>query len=588
MGWRAHRWRLYGLALRETARAPGLWLRRKMHGLRWRVPSPERLLFAPQDLRTSDPTVAQDIFGGLFAFADGQVEARGRSPFDLAPPSAAWARALHGFGWLRHLRAADSAQAREGGRQLVADALGPRRREIERGIGRETRVVARRVISFLCQSPLVLNGADRAFYGVFLRAIGRGVAVLEADVATARDPHDRLVAAIALSYAALCCSGFENRLRRATRLLSDELGAQILADGGHVSRNPGVLVGLLLDLLPLRLLYASRSLEAPEALGRAVDRMMPMLRYLRGPGNELALFNGMGATPVDQIATLFSYDSVRAPPPSYADASGYLRLEAGGTVLLADTGGAPPPDSAAAAHAGCLSFELSTDGAPLVVNCGTPASHPALSQASRRTAAHSTVSVGATSSGLFLDEAGGVVAPWLARRLGPVMAAGPREVLVDKGTGPDAGLSCTARHDGYAASCGLTHERRWILFPDGGRLDGEDTLAAAGGQPPPVDAVLRFHLHPAVSPHQTEDGRIELSARRGSAWRFSCESAAATIEASIYHGGPAGRRPCRQIVVPFPPIPNPTVRWRFERIAADPRPGPDPGRDAASASHTSP
>ena len=374
MGWRTDRWRLYGLALAEAGQAPILWLRRRAYAPRWRVPSPERLLFAPRDLRTSDPTVAHDIYGGMFALADGHVEARGRSPFDIPPPSAAWARALYGFGWLRHLRAADTALAREHGRSLVADAIGPRRRDLERGVARETRVVARRVISFLCQSPLVLNGADRGFYATFLKSIGRGVAALEQDAVGARDPLDRLAASVALSYAALCCSGFETRLKRATRLLSAELDAQILPDGGHVSRNPGVLIGLLLDLLPLRLMYASRGIEMPPALSRAVDRMMPMLRYLRGASGELALFNGMGATPVDQVATLLSYDGLRGTPPSYADPSGYLRLAAGSTILLADTAASPPPDCAAAAHAGCLSFELSTDGAPLVVNATNVAS----------------------------------------------------------------------------------------------------------------------------------------------------------------------------------------------------------------------
>src|SRR5690554_7565447 len=33
------------------------------------------------------------------------------SPFDLKPPSLEWARELHGFGWLRHLRAAEDRKS---------------------------------------------------------------------------------------------------------------------------------------------------------------------------------------------------------------------------------------------------------------------------------------------------------------------------------------------------------------------------------------------------------------------------------------------------------------------------------------------
>ena len=47
-----------------------------------------------------------------------------------------------------------------------------------------------------------------------------------------------------------------------TRRLVDELERQILPDGGHISRNPGALIELLLDLLPLRQAFAARNVPA--------------------------------------------------------------------------------------------------------------------------------------------------------------------------------------------------------------------------------------------------------------------------------------------------------------------------------------
>src|SRR5690554_6717770 len=70
---------------------------------RWPTAAPERLLIAPQDIRTADPTVAADIYAGIFAFSGEVMETAGLSPFEVPAPSADWARALHGFGWLRHL-----------------------------------------------------------------------------------------------------------------------------------------------------------------------------------------------------------------------------------------------------------------------------------------------------------------------------------------------------------------------------------------------------------------------------------------------------------------------------------------------------
>ena len=66
--------------------------------------------------RLSIATFADDIYAGLFVFAGRSLAASGGSPFDYAPPSPEWADALYGFGWLRHLRAADTALARANAR----------------------------------------------------------------------------------------------------------------------------------------------------------------------------------------------------------------------------------------------------------------------------------------------------------------------------------------------------------------------------------------------------------------------------------------------------------------------------------------
>ena len=66
-------------------------------------------------------------------------------------------------------------------------------------------------------------------------------------------------------------------------------------DGGHISRNPGVIIDLLLDLLPLKQAFTGRNIAPPPQLLNAIDRMMPMLRFFRHDDGNFALFNGMGA-----------------------------------------------------------------------------------------------------------------------------------------------------------------------------------------------------------------------------------------------------------------------------------------------------
>ena len=136
---------------------------------------------------------------------------------------------------------------------------------------------------------------------------------------------------------------------------------------------PGTLIELLIDLLPLRQLFSARNLPPPAALNNAIDRMMPMLRFFRHADGNFALFNGMGPTPVDLVATVLAYDDARGAPVANAPHSGYQRIDAGKTALLMDTGRPPPLALSQEAHAGCLSFELSWNLHRLVVNCGLPA-----------------------------------------------------------------------------------------------------------------------------------------------------------------------------------------------------------------------
>ena len=217
----------------------------------------DRLIIAPHDLRTADATRAAEIYAGRFVFAGKIVTCHGRSIFDLEPPSEDWEVALLGFGWLRHLRAADTALTRANARSLVDDWISNTARK--RPTSRRADVLARRVISLLSQAPLVLGDTDGKFYRRYLRGLAREIRYLRYTMLDI-DGVPRLQVLIALCYASLCLANQGRHIRTATRQLSDELQRQILPDGGHISRNPGALIELLIDLLPLRQTFAARNI----------------------------------------------------------------------------------------------------------------------------------------------------------------------------------------------------------------------------------------------------------------------------------------------------------------------------------------
>ena len=512
-----------------------------------------RLIFAPHDLRTADPTTAGDIYAGYYAFAGRTLRTHGESPFDAVAPSEAWAEALYGFAWLRHMRAADTAIARANARALVDDFILKRRDRNE--IARRPAVAARRLISFLSHSPLLIEGADRVFYERFLRHVSRLTDRVALAISGAVEGVTRLNCLIAVAFASICLDGQDARRRRVEIQLSDELDEQILPDGGHLSRNPRVLIDLLLDLLPLRETFAARGLEPPRGVLTAIERMMPHLRLFRHGDGALALFNGMGTTPPDLMATLAAYDDARGRPIEQAAYSGYSRLAGGSSVVVVDAGAPPRGAHSAEAHAGCLAFEFSHGGQRIVVNCGASRfGHPDLRAAARSTAAHSTLVLDDRSSASF-----GMVLGELR------VLAGPSDVRVARQE-TEAGQEWVASHDGYRRSLGAVHTRRLELSRDGAVLAGEDEVALSGARES-LPAVARFHLHPSVAATRIHEGEeVLLALPSGELWSFAAGGLPVMVEESLFLAAADGRRRSDQLSVAFDAVATPRITWRFSRV----------------------
>ncbi len=127
--------------------------------------------------------------------------------------------------------------------------------------------------------------------------------------------------------------------------------------------------------------------------------MAPALRAMRHGDGGLALFNGSKEEQASLIELVLSQAGRTGRSPGSLTEGGFQRLQAGRTVLVVDCGRPPPPGVDRLAHAGTLSFELSVGRERVIVNCGAaPAAGPQWRDASRATAAHSTLTIADTNS----------------------------------------------------------------------------------------------------------------------------------------------------------------------------------------------
>ena len=562
--------RLWSLVARE------FWRRSRQHlragpAYRWRYSgrTPERVLIAPPDLRLADPQIALEIYYGRFPLAGHLVDTGGTSPFQIDAQNRGWLKSLHGFRWLRHMRAAGTELAAANARALVSDWIAIHGRRIS-GVAWEPGTTSKRIIAWLQHSSVVLQGAEFQFYRAFLKSLAIQIRYLRSVVREMPNGKDRLRARIALCFAALSLPVPASALRGATRNLAEELDRQILPDGGHVSRNPLNVMELLSDLLPLRYTYANQAETPPASLMNAVDRMLPALRFFRHQNGALARFNGMGATIHDRIAAILRHDDAAGAPLLHAPYSGYERLSLGDTTVIADTGLPPPIDLSNAAHAGCLSFEMSSGRHDFIVNCGVDTWGAAdFRPLARATAAHSTATLNDTSSARFNHPLK------VNDTAGAPLIGGPRNVECERRDGGGV-QGFVATHDGYLSRFGLFHERELTLSQGGSVLAGRDRFMRAGGGAPRSNGrdlvSVRFHLHPELELTREARDRFVLAAPNGHRWELSCRQVLPDIEESIYFAGLAGPRRSRQIVLTFKASETPEIRWQLSRLPASGQP----------------
>lgn len=535
--------------------------------LRWQFGPPlaDELLLVPQELRTADPSFADEHAQGLFGLGGAVAHIGDGSVFDLPAPSVAWSRELHGFGWLRHLRAARAAPSRKAARDAVLEWIN------KYGNGRDrtawqTDVLARRIISWIANADVLLNDIGPSEYDRITDSLGAQLIRLSATWGDTPAGYPRLLSLTALMTGALCIAGHDKLADTTEPQLTAVLDEQLLSDGGHVTRNPAIVVEILLDLLPLRTCFHARRRPMPASVEQAMTRMLRFIRFLRLGDGGLARFNGMGASPFDSLATLLGYDPAPDMPLESAPASQYAKLAAGRSVVIADIGAPPPLVHATQASSGALSFELSVGTQAVFVNGGAPgpAQEDWVAQ-SRATASHNTLALGARSSSQM-------VRTELVRQLvGGTPIRFPNRVEGTVKTNPQGSL-IECQHDGYGPQFGLVHRRMLSLDTQGTRLDGEDQLSSARARsvrlPRDLPFAIHFHLHPDLACRQGQDPSVvTVQLPAGPLWYFRCEKATVSIEDSVHFADLVGPRKAQQIVLRGACFGETTIRWSFSQIA---------------------
>jgi uncharacterized heparinase superfamily protein len=530
-------------------------------GLNAGARTPSRVDLALPDIRPADAFIADQIYSGTFPLAGRILQTEGHSPFTLKMPSPRFARELHGFRWLRHLRANGTELASANARSLITQWLDSQQ-NLDAGLLWADDVAPRRLIAWLQHTTMILQGAELAFYKRFLKALAAHARFITAQMSTVKLSENRLRAGIALCYAKLALPSGEASVARSLRRLALEVEHDVHADGGHLSRNPEVMLELLADLVPLRMVLTSEGIETPMPLLSAIDRMFTALRFFRHSDGELALFNGVGAVVPDRLSSLLRHDDTGTAAPLHLPQTGFERLMMGGTIIIADTGKVPLARENITAHAGTLAFEMSSGRHRYIVNAGVDTLGPdAFQQISRQTVAHSTLSLDDVSSSVFTGN------ERLKRLMGSALVRGPSSVSVTRKDVPGA-QGFIAAHNGYGAQFGFIHEREITLSDDGGVIRGVDRLLPSSlrnRKSGDAKVAVRFHLHPDIHVLVNGAGQLMLMADSDDSWSFAAEGVTPKLIETFFFAKISGPQKSKAITLEFSSADQAEVRWTLSR-----------------------
>ena len=530
--------------------------------------APTALAATPPDPWPGDAGRGAEIIQGVFDLAGQRLV----NPAPLWAPAgagAAWRAELHGFGWLRDLRAAGGDGARRVARELVGAWLDGHGRWS--ALAWDPLIGGRRLANWLGAYDFFAASAAVDDRHRLFRSMARQAQHLHRVLPAGLAGRELIAALKGLIAAGACLPGGAAWKRRGLAILERELPRQILADGGHAARSPAHQLAVLRDLIDLRATLHKAELHgdgpedgpqdgpgggpsgAPAALHEAIERMAPALRMFQHGDGGLALFNGACEDEGWRVEMVLQRAGGRRRALREAPESGFQRLRAGRAMVLVDAGAPPLPGLDSTAHAGTSAFEFSIGRERLIVNCGARPDDPAWRRAQRTTAAHSTLVLGDTNSSEVL------AGPGLGRRA---------EITRCRREESEGATWLEVVHDGYRHGFGQIHRRRLYLTADGGDLRGEDRLDPCRRSARGAPFAIRFHLHPDVQASLSQDGTAAiLRLPKGGGWRLRAGGAVLGLEPSIYLGRGGEIRRGQQVVLSGHCAPQGVkVKWAIKRI----------------------
>lgn len=514
----------------------------------WKTePPPDRLVIRPVDMWSGNPELGHVLCDGIFQRHGAHFELHGEhwTPNGLSDDLLSY---LHGFTWLRDLRACAVPSARQQAQALMESWIRAHPRPLSRTADTfhpwAPALMGERLSLWIAHFDFFAADSDSNFEDAFFTSLNRQARALARALKTPDTPHvspplysSNLPAAKGLLFCGLACNDKQEWTTLALTAIDHILRHELDPQGLHISRAPFMTLRFLRHLLDIRSALQAADHSIPPLLESKIAALVPVIRFFRYADKHMALMQGTLTGDINLIDSILSQAAVKAARIKHMNKSGFSKLNIGRTTLLMDHG-------PSGYHCAPLSFEMNYGRDRIFVNCGSHQSDETWRSLLSQTPAHTT-----------LDLAG----------QGPAHSYKVSNVAHKED--PSFGY-LEATHDGYRAETGLLHKRSLYLCQDGYDLRGEDTLYSDAPLMQTRRAFIRFHLHPKVIVSQIQNGTVALlRLPNGIGWRFQHAGGHLTLESSIYAGalGTAPRKAEQLVITADLTAQTHSIKWALRR-----------------------
>lgn len=461
-----------------------------------------------------------------------------------------WGSVVHGFTWLRDLRAQGGDSARSIARQVFEEWMIVHDRW-SANVWRAD-IMGQRLVMWLSFFDFFCGSADEDFQKKYFASLNAQARHLARIFPAQLHGVALLQAAQGLIYAGLSLPGRDAWIVQGFQAVLKEIPLQIRKDGTHISGSPESLLQTVQVLLDLRYALNRAGLPVPDVIQQAIERAGPALRFFVYPDRKFALFHGAQEGDADTIDAVLTQLRGSRRAVKGMVLSGVERVMQGRAILMVDAGHVPVAPYDRSYHSAPLSFEFMYGRDRVFANCGGHPTHEGWQQGLRHTAAHNALTLNNRPVHDFAVD-GGILNPH-----GPICSVRRERkeaCLID------------VSHDGFLKRSGIEHARRFFLTEEGHDLRGEDTLTDRMGLGKINDVTIRFHLHPRVLVSGIEDNQsVVLTLPAGSVWHFHGVGATLKIEPSVYLGAGLKPQPSKQLVLTTQMTTSTTqVKWALQR-----------------------